>query len=63
VELPLVIDSLRTSELTEKNAKGILNVINEELPDHQLIIASVYKYDGFDFSETEIFERLINQKD
>lgn len=53
IKLPLIIDSLRTSEVTEDNATDIIEMIKKYIPDYQIIIASVYKYDR-DFIDKEL---------
>ena len=60
IKLPFIIDSLRNTELDEKNAIDILILIDEMIPDHQTIIASVFDYDKYIDSIIEISFPLIN---
>ena len=61
IKLPLIIDSLKNSELDEKNAKLILDLLKTELKGHQIIIASIYNFNDFKFDKIyEITYPLIN---
>lgn len=62
IKLPLIIDSLRTSEITKLNADNILKMIQQYIPDFQVIIASVFRYGNhFIDKEIEIKNPLINE--
>ena len=43
--LPIIIDSLRNGELTDLAASKMLDVLQKDFNEHQIIIASVHKYD------------------
>lgn len=59
IRLPLIIDSLRNGELDEENSNKILNVLNNKLNGHQIIVASIFEYNDF-FDGLEVIEnRLI----
>ena len=58
--LPFIIDSLRNNEIDQANADEILSTIKKQLPDHQIIIASIYDYDNFFNNKITISERLID---
>ncbi len=45
VILPIIIDSLKSGELTDLAANNMLDVLQKDFSEHQIIIASVYKYD------------------
>ena len=45
IALPIIIDSLKSGELTDLAADNMLDVLQNDFSDHQIIIASVYKYD------------------
>lgn len=45
VKLPIIIDSLKSGELTDLAADNMLDVLQNDFSEHQIIIASVYKYD------------------
>lgn len=59
IKLPFIVDSLRNVELDETNAKLILSAIKQKLPNHQVIIASIYEYDDFFEGIEVIKDRLI----
>lgn len=41
--LPIIIDSPRTSELSEKSTNDMLNILKRDYSSHQIIIASIYE--------------------
>ncbi len=45
LNLPIIIDSLKNGELTDLATDDMLKVLQEDFSKHQIIIASVYKYD------------------
>ena len=47
-------------EIDQANADEILSTIKKQLPDHQIIIASIYDYDNFFDNKISISERLID---
>lgn len=59
IKLPFIVDSLRNVELDETNAKLILSAVKQKLPNHQVIIASIYEYDDFFEGVEVIKDRLI----
>jgi len=59
IKLPFIVDSLRNVELDETNANLILSAIKQKLPNHQVIIASIYEYDDFFEGIEVIKDRLI----
>ena len=54
--LPLIIDSPRTNELTDKASTEMIKILERDFCDHQIILASVYKFD-------EIKRTVIEMKD
>jgi len=60
IKLPLIIDSLRNNEVSELNAQLILKIVDEALKDHQIIIASIYKYPEIFNEYHEIKGKFIN---
>ena len=54
--LPLIIDSPRTNELTDKASTEMIKILERDFCDHQIILASVYKFD-------EINKTVIEMKD
>lgn len=46
--LPIVFDSPKSRELDDNNTSLIMNLIKEELPEHQVFIASIYDNYFFD---------------
>lgn len=41
---PIIIDSLRSGEIDERNVEKMLQLLSKEFPDNQLIMASIYNY-------------------
>lgn len=44
IKLPIIIDSPTSNELTIENFEKVLDIIKRDFNDHNLIIASIYKY-------------------
>ncbi|MCR4702200.1 MAG: hypothetical protein K5665_00900 [Saccharofermentans sp.] len=61
VKLPIILDSPSGKEVDKDNIRTMINILKRDFMDHQIIIASIYKYD-FDSPNTiEIEGRLINE--
>lgn len=56
LNLPLIIDSPRTSELTDKSATAMMKILERDFKENQIIFASVYDFD-------EISKNIIELKD
>lgn len=49
--LPIIIDSPSGRELSFKNIQESLSLLNRDFSNHQIILASIHKYDFFDYSK------------
>lgn len=49
VILPIIIDSPRTSELSEESSDAMMNILKRDFANHQIITASIYKCDVINF--------------
>ena len=56
-KLFIVIDSPKGKELDDDNTKLIMNLINDELKDNQVFIASIYDFENE--NKIELYERAI----
>ena len=56
--LPLIIDSPRTSELTDDNSTAMLKILERDFGEHQVIFASVYKFEKITKKVIEMKENL-----
>ena len=43
--LPIIIDSPRAAELSPKSTSGMYEILHSDFPEHQIILASIYKTD------------------
>lgn len=59
-DIPFILDSPTGREVKKETVKEIMNLIFEELPNTQLIIASIYDY--FNTQKTFIFENYAIEK-
>ncbi len=56
--LPLIIDSPRTNELTDDNSTAMLKILERDFSEHQIIFASVYKFEKINKKVIEMKENL-----
>lgn len=56
--LPLIIDSPRTNELTDDNSTAMLKILERDFSEHQVILASVYKFEKINKKVIEMKENL-----
>ena len=47
IRLPIIIDSIKR-ETDDDNTKTILSFFKEKMPDHQIILSTIEKLDGFE---------------
>lgn len=47
--LPIIIDSPRTNELSVSSTNDMLNILKRDFSNHQVILASIYKYDVINY--------------
>lgn len=55
VKLPIIIDSPKAKEIKDKDINNMLYLLERDFSEHQVIIASIFKYD-INFSDTIIIE-------
>lgn len=60
LKLPIIIDSPRTNELSEKSTNDMMEILKRDFNDHQIIMASIYKNDIIDFSEICLNDGLMS---
>lgn len=58
VNLPIVIDSPRSKEITDKEIERMMAILPKDFSDHQVIIASLYNY-GLDYSEVNFIKEQL----
>ncbi len=44
IKVPIILDSPRGKEVDEKNIEQMINILKRDFSNHQIIIASIYKY-------------------
>lgn len=59
VKLPIILDSPSGKEVDEENVKLMMDILKRDFSDHQIIIASIFKYDFDPLNIIEIVNRLI----
>lgn len=59
IKLPIVLDSPKGKEVDDTNITTMMMILKEDFADHQIIIASIYKYDFDSPNVIEISERLL----
>lgn len=57
-KLPIIIDSPTGKEMTIENFEKVLRIIDEEFEEHNLIIASIYKYDSPSLKKIQLIDKL-----
>lgn len=61
INLPIVIDSPCSGEVTYDNANAMIKVVMEELPFHQVIVASVHDFNQLEFRRTKLVEGVFGE--
>lgn len=59
IKLPIILDSPSGKEVDQANIKLMMDILKRDFGDHQIIIASIFKYDFDKLNLIEINERLI----
>ena len=59
VKLPIILDSPSGKEIDQENVCLMMDILKRDFSDHQIIIASIYKYDFPELKIIEIKNRLI----
>ncbi len=63
LSLPIILDSPTGKEVEYSTVEKMLQMIQQDLPDHQLIIASIYDFGLNDKNVIELKDRLFNDED
>lgn len=58
IRLPFIIDSPCSGEVTFENAKEMLKIVMQELSEHQIIVASIHKFDENNFDRIKLVEGI-----
>lgn len=61
VKLPILIDSPCSGEVTFDNANDMMKIVTEELPDHQIIIASIHNFADLQFMRTKLVDGVFGE--
>ncbi|WP_109736853.1 MULTISPECIES: hypothetical protein [unclassified Fibrobacter] len=60
IQLPIMLDSPSGKEVDRDDIQLMINVLKRDFSDHQIIVASIYNYSGFDNANViEIKNRLV----
>ncbi len=59
IKLPIILDSPSGKEVDQSNIKLMMDILKRDFVDHQIIIASIFKYDFNKVNHIEIREQLI----
>lgn len=59
IKLPIILDSPSGKEVDQTNIQMMMNILKRDFDDHQIIIASIFKYDFDEVNTIEIKELLI----
>lgn len=62
VKLPIIMDSPTGKEVDPQNVRLMMDILKRDFFDHQIIIASIYKYDFDSPNIIEITKRLIGSE-
>ena len=60
IYLPIIIDSPRTNELSEKSSNDMLNLLKRDFSKHQIIIASIYDNNIFQYNYIKLDNGLFS---
>lgn len=59
IKLPIILDSPSGKEIDSENIKKLITILKRDFSDHQIIIASIFKYELNNINMIEITNRLI----
>lgn len=59
VKLPIILDSPSGKEVDSENIKLMMNILKRDFSDHQIIIASIFRYYFDVFNEIKLVNRLV----
>lgn len=61
IKLPIILDSPSGKEVDRENIEKMMNILKRDFSDHQIIIASIYKYSFDPINIIEIKEHLVDK--
>ena len=61
IKLPIIIDSPCSGEVTFDNANDMIKVVTEELPHHQVIVASIHNFEDLQFVRTKLLDGVFGE--
>lgn len=61
VKLPILLDSPSGKEIDPQNVQMMINILKRDFTDHQIIIASIFKYNLPDMNVIEINNMLLEE--
>lgn len=59
IKLPIILDSPSGKEVDQSNIRLMMNILKRDFSNHQIIIASIFKYDFEKINYINIHDRLI----
>lgn len=59
IKLPIILDSPSGKEVDQSNISLMMNILKRDFSNHQIIIASIFKYDFEKINYINIHDRLI----
>lgn len=59
IKLPIILDSPSGKEVDQSNIKLMMDILKRDFSNHQIIIASIFKYDFEKINYINIRDRLI----
>jgi hypothetical protein len=59
IKLPIILDSPSGKEIDSENIRKLINILKRDFSNHQIIIASIYKYELDSINTITINNRLI----
>lgn len=62
IKLPIILDSPSGKEVDQANIQLMVDILSRDFSDHQIIIASIYKYNFPDINLIEIENKLISKQ-
>lgn len=63
IKLPIILDSPSGKEVDHANIKLMMDILKRDFSDHQIIIASIFKYDFEEVHYIKVKDRLIQEDD
>ena len=58
IDLPIIIDSPKTNELSDKATNDMLRILSRDFKKHQIIMASIYQFNDIKMKIIEMHKNL-----